>query len=29
MNIWQVIILFAAALILSLIAFFGRVRKDD
>jgi hypothetical protein len=29
MNAWQVLIIFVAAMILSVIAFFGRIRKDD
>jgi hypothetical protein len=29
MNVWQAIIIFAAAMILSVISFLGRVRKDD
>jgi len=29
MTIWQVIIIFVAAMILSLIAYFGRFRKED
>jgi len=29
MTIWQVIIIFVAAMILSLIVYFGRFRKED